>query len=504
MSKPAFQAAGRMAVMAAVLAVSFAGCAPMGPNYQRPDVPLPKAWRGEQVDAADVVDTAWWEAFGDADLSALVKAAIDANKDLLIATYKVEQFSAKLAVSKAASYPQLGYNLGRSRHVRSEEQPALLAVTREPDYNNYELNLTLAWEIDIWGRIARANDAARAELLSSEEARRAVMLQVVTNVADGYVQLLARDRQLAFARQVLANRQQAAALLDAKFKGGSATEIEAKKAVAAVDEAQAAIAPIERDIARTENALAALLGRNPGPVQRRSLEVLKLPPVPAGLPSDLLLRRPDVVAAEQTLVAANAMIGVAKGAYFPTVSLTGALGLASDHLRWLNSRDARQWNLGAGLVGTLFSAGRIESDIRAAEAVRKQMAETYLQSVQTALREVEDALVSRGKAGEQVAALRRYVQSLQEVSQLTRQRYEGGQSTYLDVLDAERQLLAAQDRQTQGLRDQYSALVSVYKAMGGGWMVEQDKSRSPPPAAEGAASADAQQTGMARGTEIRQ
>jgi multidrug efflux system outer membrane protein len=492
-------------VLAACLAAAaLAGCTTVGPDYQRPTVPLPTAWRGEQPDAADVVNTAWWDAFGDADLSELIKAAIDANKDLLIATHRVEQLDARLEISQAAAYPQVGYNANRERNQRSQEQPALLAVTKDPSYNNYAVNLTLNWELDVWGRVARANEAARAELLATQEARRAVMLKVVTSVATSYVELLARDRQLVLARQTLANRKDVFALLDLKYKGGSATLLDVTRARAAVAEVQAAIPLIERDITLTENALGSLLGRNPGPIKRRTLDSLKLPPVPQGVPSDVLNRRPDVVAAEQTLIAANAHIGLAKSQYFPTISLTAALGLGSDQLQWLTAKTARTGDLIAGLSGTLFSGGRIEGDIRNAEAVQRQMAETYLQAVQTALREVEDSLVSRSKAGEQVLALGERVQSLQDVSKLARQRFEGGQSTYLEVLDADRQVIGAQDQQAQGLRDQYSALVAVYKAMGGGWMVEQDKLRAPKQAAAPVAPPATQQTAKASEIEIRQ
>jgi len=264
------------------------------------------------------------------------------------------------------------------------------------------------------------------------------------------------------------------------------------------------IPPIERDIALIENAMSILLGRNPAPVHRRSLDTLKLPPVPQGVPSDVLYRRPDVVAAEQTLVAANAKIGVAKSQYFPTISLTSALGLASDQLQWLMARTARDGDISLGLAGVLFDGGRIDGDVRNAEALQKLMAEAYLQSVQTALREVEDSLVSRTKAGELVLAQAQRLQWLREVSKLARLRFEGGQSTYLEVLEADRQVLLAQDQQAQGLRDQYGALVSVYKAMGGGWMVEQDKLRAPKAAPADAPAPAVQQTGMASQLETRQ
>lgn len=493
----------RLAVVCLTVA-ALVGCTIIGPDYKRPDVPLPTAWRSEMLDAADVANTAWWAAFADPNLIELIEVAIDTNKDLLIAAHRIEQFDARLEISHAAGYPQIGYNGNRERNQRSQEQPALLAVSKDPSYNNYAVNLTQSWEIDIWGRMARANEAARAELLATEEARRAVMLKVVASVATAYVQLLARDRQLLLARQTLANHRDVAALLDVKYKGGSATLLDATRAKAAVEEAQAAIPVIERDITLTENALGSLLGRNPGPIKRSSLDSLKLPPVPQGVPSDVLERRPDVVAAEQTLVAANAHIGIAKSQYFPTVSLTSALGLGSDQLQWLLARTARSGDISLGFAGTLFSGGRIEGDIHNAEALQKQMAETYLQAVQTALREVEDALVSRAKSGEQVLALGQRVQSLQDVSKLARQRFEGGQSTYIEVLDADRQVLLAQDQQAQGVRDQYSALVSVYKAMGGGWMVAQDRWRTPKPATDPATATVTQHTTEASELETRQ
>lgn len=469
---------------AALLASLVVGCSTVGPDYSRPEVALPPAWRAPPAEATDIVNTAWWEAFGDPELSRLVGDAIDANKDLLIASYRVEQLAARLDVSRAAGSPQVGYGGVRERVQRSEEQPALLAFGREPTYNNYAVNLALSWEIDVWGRLARADEAARAEMLAGEQARRAVMLNVVTGVADLYVQLLSLDRQLELARLSLANRRDAAALLESRYKGGSGTLIEATRAQALVEELQAELPLIERDITLAENALAGLLGRHPGPVPRRSIDTLKLPPVPQGIPSDVLDRRPDVLAAEQTLIAANARIGVAKGQYFPTISLTGALGLGSDQLRWLMSRTARTGEIGAGLMGVLFDGGRIDGDVRAAEAQRKQMTESYLKAIQNALREVDDALVSRSRSAEQVAALGQRLKTLEEVSRLARQRFEGGQSTRTELLEAERQVLGARDVQAQGVRDQYAAVVSIYKAMGGGWMTAQDHARSSKPVAK--------------------
>lgn len=470
--------------VAAAAAVLLVGCAAVGPDHRRPELALPEAWRVAPSEARDVVNTAWWEAFGDPALTRLVGEAIDANKDLIIAAHRIEQLAARLDVSLAEGMPQVGYQARRERVRRSEEQPALLALGREPTYNNTVVGLTASWEIDLWGRVARANEAARAQLLAGEESRRTVMLKVVTAVADTYVRLLSLDRQLELGRQSVANAQALAELAEARYRGGSGTQIEVVQARALVEESAAALPPIERDIATAENAIAGLLGRNPGPVPRGTITGLRLPVTPAGVPSDVLARRPDVLAAEQTLVAANARIGVAKSQYFPTISLTGALGLASDQLRWLMSRTARTGELAAGLTGVLFDGGRIAGDVRVAEAQQREMAQTYLQAVQTALREVDDALVARVRMADQVAAQDRRTRALEEVVAMTRQRFEGGRSTRTDILKAERELTLARDDQAQSVRDQFAAVVSIYKAMGGGWMVEQDRIRSTVPAAQ--------------------
>jgi len=462
---------------AGIAAAALAGCT-LGPDYKRPQAPLPTAWRAPQADAAELTNTAWWEAFKDPDLTALIQESLDANKDLRIAAFRVEEFDAHLQIASSQQYPQIGYKVDGQRIRRSQEVPELIRPGAPVGYNLFSVGVNASWEVDLWGRIKRSNEAARAELLSTEEARRAVMLTVVSGVASSYVQLLGLDQQLALTQQTVKNRQDTLKLVQNKQKGGSATLLSVAQARSALDEVSATIPDIERQIATVENALSTLVGRNPGPIKRGAIEKLILPAVPQGVPSDVLTRRPDVQAAEQSLVAANARIGVAKTEYFPTISLTAALGLASDDLRWLMARTARTGEIDRNVLGTIFSFGRIEGDVRQAEAVQKQLVERYLQTVQTALHEVDDALIYRLKAGEHVVALGQRVDSQQEVARLSRLRYQGGESTYLEVLDAERQVYAAQNQQAQGWREQYVALISVYKAMGGGWMVEQDKLRA--------------------------
>jgi outer membrane protein, multidrug efflux system len=467
------------AVLALVAAACVAGCTTLGPDYQRPETALPAAWRAEITNGADLANTDWWQGFGDPDLDKLIDAAIDANKDLALALLRTEEFDAHLQVSRAANYPKVGYAVSASSERRSQERPNGLQPGASPDVANYELSTTFSWELDLWGRVKRSNEAALADLMSTQEARRGVMLTVVGNVATAYVQLLELDTRLDFAQRALKNREDALELQDRKWRGGSTTRLAVEQARAAMEISAAEIPFVERDIATLENALSGLLGRSGGKIQRRQLDALALPQMPAGVPADVLTRRPDVMAAEQSLIAANARIGVAKTEYFPTISLTAALGLGADDTRWLWAKTARTGNVGGSVVGTILSFGRIEGDIRAAEAVQKQTVVQYQQAVLTALREVDDALVSRTKAGQREAALGRQVGALQEVAKLSRLRYEGGQSTLMEVLDADLKVFTAQGTQAIGRRDTLLALVSVYKAMGGGWMLDQEQRRAP-------------------------
>jgi multidrug efflux system outer membrane protein len=463
--------------LACIVAAGLAGCV-LGPDYQRPQVPLPTAWHGDMTNAADVANTAWWQGFGDTHLGALIQEALEANRDLRIAAYRVEEYDSRLEVTSSQDYPQANYAIGGQRIHRSQEIPELMRIGAPVAYNQFNVGVNVSWEIDLWGRVKRANEAARAQLLSTEAARRAVMLSVVSGVATSYVELLGLDQQLMLARQTLKDRHDEVDLLTKKYKGGSATKLSVQKADALVAETEALIPDIERQITVLEDALSVLVGRNPGPIARGSIEHFTLPPVPQGVPSDVLLRRPDVQAAEQTLVAANANIGLAKTEYFPTISMTGMLGLASDDLRWLGAKTARTGELDRNIVGTIFNAGRVEGDVRQAEAVHKEMLETYLKTVQTALQEVEDSLAFRAKSVERVSAYNRRLKALQDVSRLSRMRFEGGEATYLEVLDADRDVFEAQSQLAQGRRDEFLALVAVYKAMGGGWMAEQDKLRA--------------------------
>lgn len=468
--------ARRFAIAPLLLAL-LAGCS-TGPDYKRPELPLPAAWRVAPADAADLANTEWWKAFGDEHLSRLIDAAIDANRDLRIAAFRIDEFGARLKVSQAGSLPVVGYGANASRAQLSQERPNGLRLGASPVLSDFELGGTFSWEIDLWGRLRRADEAALAELMAAQETRRAVMLTVVADVASAYVKLIELDRQLAIAQDKLRLRRESVALMDAKREGGSATRLDVETLRAVAEEQSAVLPQIRREIATTELALSALLGRNAGAIERRGLADLRLPQLPAGVPADILARRPDVAAAEQGLVAANARIGIARTGYFPTLSLSAAIGLAADDLRWLFAETARTANIGAAIAGTLWDGGRVEGDVKQAEARRGQAEETFLKTVQTALLEVEDALSARARAGEREQAVAARLKALQDVQRLTVARQGGGQTGKLEVFEAEIKLQDGHAAEAEGRRDTLLSLVAVYKAMGGGWMQEQERRRS--------------------------
>ncbi|MEZ5621551.1 MAG: efflux transporter outer membrane subunit [Burkholderiaceae bacterium] len=466
----------------ALAALLVAACS-TGPDYRRPEVPLPARWQAPQTDTAPgLVDGAWWAGFGDPMLERLVDEAIESNKNLRLAAQRVQQYEARLRGSEAARYPSVGYGAAPSRERRSEERPNGLRPGRGPTLSNFELGGTVSWELDLWGRVRRSNEGALADLLGTQEARRGVMLTVVADVVSGYLQLLELDRRLVLARDKLALRRQALALVDERRKGGSSTRLEVERLRALAEEQAAELPAIEREIASAELALCALLGRAPGPIERGALDVLTLPGMPDGVPADVLTRRPDIAAAEQALVSANARIGVARSAYFPSLSLSAAIGLASDDLRWLFAETARTGSLAAALAGTLFDGGRTEAEVREAQALRAQAETTFLEVVQTALLEVEDALSARVRADQRSVAIDRRVKALEQLQALTDARVTGGQAGRLDLYAAELDLADARAQQAEGRRDRMLALVAIYKAMGGGWMSEQESHRGVGPA----------------------
>jgi len=470
-------------VTAAGLAVLLAGCT-LGPDYARPPLQVPAAYRGAPLLPAAVAgaaDQAWWQQFGDAQLDALLDEALAGNLDLVAAAARVDQFYGALGTTRAQLFPQLGADLQGSR-TRASETTISPAPAINP-YNATQASLLASWEIDLFGRTRRLTEAATAQLNASEAFRRATVLSVAAAVVTGYTRLRDLDREVEVARDTLGLRQNSLALFERRFRGGVVSQVEVSQARSEYAAAARTLPQLQQSVAQQENALSVLLGRNPGPVARgRAIDQLALPTVPAGLPSELVARRPDLIAAEQTLVAANARIGAAKAAYFPTISLTGAFGAASRSLSDLSSGPARAWTYGADISLPIFSAGAIAGQVQSAEAAQREALAQYRKAVQTGFRETEDALV--GIAGSRQArdAAQAQTDALAEYARLARRRYEGGYTSYLEVLDAERSLFNAQLQLSQAQAEVLIQSTLLYKSLGGGWLDLADQ-RAPKPLA---------------------
>jgi outer membrane protein, multidrug efflux system len=463
------------AVAALLLLVSFFGCA-VGPDYRRPSIDAPSAWRLTEPEAKDLADTTWWEQFDDPVLNELIASALKENKDLRIAAARVEEFVGRYGATRAGLFPQAGAaGIGQRKSTTDYANPPRSLTTDNP-YNDFQAFLSASWEIDIWGRLRRSTEAARADLLSTEESRKGVILMVVTAVATAYVDLCHLDKQLEIAERTAKSREDSFELFKLRFEQGLISELELRQVESEYRSALATIPLLQKFIGQQENGLNVLLGRNPALIPRgRHLDSLVLPAVPAGLPSQLLDRRPDVRQAEQNLIAANARIGVAKALYFPTISLTGSYGMESTDLSNLFTGPAKMWSYAVPVTIPIFTAGAIAGQVRGAEAVREQNLVKYRQVVQQAFREVEDALIDQRKSREQLTIQKQQVEALSSYASLATLRYENGYTSYLEVLDAERSLFNAElaYAQTQGVL--FRALVNLYKSMGGGWVAQVDK-----------------------------
>lgn len=457
------------------LVLSLGACT-LGPNYTRPDLEIPSSWRLEEREAKETVNTPWWEQFHDPVLNQLITIALKENKEIRLAASRVEEFLGRYGLARSGSFPQAGaVALGQRKNVTQYSNPPWPA-TADNLYNDYQTLLNASWEIDFWGRLRRTREAAQADLLGTQEGKRTVILTVVTAAALAYTDLLDLDKQLQIARRTVESRRDSFNLFKLRFERGLIAELELRQIESEVQSALATVSALQKAIGQQENNLQILLGRNPGPVPRgKTLDSLILPPVPAGLPSQLLERRPDIRRAEQDLIAANARIGVAKALYFPTLSLTGFLGLQSTDLSLLFSGAARTLNFTTSLTAPIFSAGGLAGAVKVSEAVQQQALIRYQQVIQTAFREVEDALIDQARTRDQWAAQKKQVEALKAYLELARLRYENGYTSYLEVLDAERGLFNAElaFTQTQGIL--FRALVHLYKAMGGGWVMEADR-----------------------------
>jgi len=464
----------RRGAIALVLALPLSACM-VGPDYRRPDVDVPATWRLGDVETGEISNIVWWDQFQDPVLSDLVRTALASNKDLKVAAANVDQAAAQYGIVHSAQFPQLNGGATAERQGLSKTT-ALGSGTGRGLFNDFGVNLSASFELDIWGRLRRATESARASLLASEQGKGTVVLTVVTAVATGYIQLRALDRQLDIAQYTSRSLGEAARLQRVRFEEGAVPESDYQQAESQYREAVARVPELEREIAQQENFISVLLGQNPGPIARgRDIDALVFPAVPGGLPASLLERRPDIRGAEENLIAANADIGVAKAAYFPDISLTGLLGLESAQMSDLFKGPSKTWSVGASLLQPIFNAGRINSQVARAEALQQEALYTYQKSIISAFQDVENALIDRTKFGQIREEQVKNVDALRRFRDLADLRYKEGATIYLEVANAEQSLFLAQLAYVTTQSQLFQSYANLYKAMGGGWVEDAER-----------------------------
>ena len=468
MHKPAIAALG--------LAALLAGCAGLNPDYTRPAVDLPQAWRDAPAEGVRAQEAPWWKVYGDPVLDRLIEEALANNASVMLALARVDEARAALGATSAEQLPYVTASANRNRTRLSQRGATPLPPGFDPEHNDTRVSADVSYEIDLWGRLRNATQAARAELLATEAARETVRIALTSDVAQGYFALRALDAQLAATRRSLATRTEALELQKKRAQLGDISEYDYRQLEADVAAERAQVPVLEQQRAQQENALAVLLGRSPRAIYEGALEAGTDPEeqtvaivVPSGLPSDLLLRRPDLVQAEQTLVAANARVAVARAAYFPRISLTGSLGSESVALSDLFTGPAGIWQAAIAVSQPIYGGGRFDAQVEAAGARERQALARYRLAIQNAFRDVRNALVAQAKARERLAAEGDRAAALRTTLRFARLRYVNGMTSQLEVLDAERNLLAAEQNRIDALRAQRAAIADLFKALGGVW-----------------------------------
>lgn len=467
----------KSAITVVLAALLFTGCT-VGPNYHRPAIQTPTAFRAPAQtttqDPASLADLKWWEIFKDEKLQELERTALVQNYDLRDAVARVEAARANLGITRSNQFPNLAASADVStiRFSRNGQTalPAVFVPNQNRTFGGATLNL-LSFELDIWGRLRRATEAARANLLGAEENRKAVMTTLVSDVASAYFSLRELDYQLDISQRTLTTRRASLELIKNRQAGGVATLLDLRQSEQLVYTATETIPTLQQEIEQTENRISLLLGKNPGEVVRgQSLTEQDMPPeVPPGLPSALMERRPDIRAAEQNLIAANAEIGVAKAAYFPQISLTGFLGGQGTQLSSLFSGPSGVWNFTPQVTQPIFTAGRLKSNVRLQEAFRDSALIQYEKAIQTAFTEVSNSLIAHQRVRESRVQQELLVAALQDRTRLAYVRYRGGVDTLLNALDADRDLFQAELTLSQIRLNELNSVVQLYKTLGGGW-----------------------------------
>ncbi|HMD30525.1 MAG TPA: efflux transporter outer membrane subunit [Candidatus Acidoferrales bacterium] len=467
----AFPRPASLGVFVGLFVAFFSACT-VGPNYNRPKADVPTSYRGPgpeetpSAEAASLADEKWWNVFQDKELQGLIRTALTNNYDVRIAASRVLQAQAQLGVTRADQFPSLsgGANITSIRNPTIGPVPAF-------EFTSGEMTATALWNLDFWGKYRRATEAARANLMASDWARRQVISTLVANVASGYFQLRELDLALEISRETLASRKESLGLTTQLTEHGIDTMLDQRQAEELVYTAAAQIPDLERQIAQQENAISLLLGNNPGPIPRglKLTEQPHAPEVPAGLPSSLLERRPDIRQAEENLVAANAQIGVAKAAFFPQITLTGTAGFQSSALSDLFTGPQGVWSLSGGLTQPIFQGGRLKNNLRLAQAQEQQALLTYQQTIQGAFRDVSNALVAYRKNREFRIEQEHLTASAQDAARLSEMRLKAGATDYLEVLTSETNYFADELGLVQAQFNELQALVQIYQVLGGGW-----------------------------------
>ena len=454
-------------VAALSIAVAASGCL-VGPNYKRPPTTQPDTYRGadEAQTSASIADEKWWQIFDDDALQTLIRSALEHNDDVRLAAVRILEAQAQLGITRSDQFP----NVSGGLDLIGQRTSAALGFAPR-NVGAIQIQASAAWELDFWGKFRRATEAARAQLLSTEWARRAVLTTLVSQVSTAYFDLRALDLELDISRRTLESRKESLQLAQVRERGGVTSLLDVRQAEQLVYSASGEIATLEREIAQQENFLSFLLGDNPGPIDRGKplADQPHRPDVPAGLPSALIERRPDIQQAEQAIVAANAQIGVARAAYFPQITLTGSGGFESTALASLFTASNVIWAAAASATAPIFTAGRTRSQVALAEARREEATIAYQQTIRQAFREVSDALVGYRKLREFREQQAQLFNAAQDARRLAQVRYEGGVTSYLEVLDADTRLFDAELGLVQADLGERSAFVEIYRALGGGW-----------------------------------
>ena len=458
-------------VLPALVCAGLVSACSFAPKYHTPDLPMPKEFT---VTASDsTVADRWWTAFNDAALDSLVDEALRNNQDLAAAAARVEQARAIAGVAKSALYPELNVTGVASR----TQLPEGTAVGRDNPANFFGLLGNISYELDFWGKLRNANKAARNAMLATEEGRRNVELSMISAVINTYFDLLATDRQLAVSRSTSDSRKESARLQRLRYEAGSISQLDLSQAEAELAAAEATVPVFERNARQTENALCVLVGRVGGSIERgkdgAEIDSIASPNIPVGLPSKLIARRPDVLGAEYALIGANANIGAARANYLPSIGLTGLAGWESTDLSQLITKHTDAWQISGNILQNIFAPGKVQRQVDLAWGDYRETLANYIRSVQQGFADVEDALVARRTNVLIRAAEDREVASRDTARKLAQIRYDAGESSYIEVLDAQRQLFQAQLLQAQARNIELSAFVQLYQALGGGFQTDE-------------------------------